>query len=482
MRLRRDPHHEDSDKDGALPLPTISCDVKKLTLTTDALKDITLTAVPDERDCDNCKLLITSVLKSLYSKSILGKLDIGEIVLCENIKRKNGEHLICVSYSNNIVLSTSCFGDKFFGFIDVARFFHYEIMRLMLKRGIFGLIDEKEFNNNRCAKYVGDKYVDYKTHPDFVSGHARKNIEEDICETYGYIMTVVATKKWGERVALNHTLVKKILVITNALKKYDEHFIKMSEKFYTNAHEYIMKALLAKKIDKPHIHCDIREIHACSEGMILTAPATVEESNSYKSLVVSTLKRIYSESISDKIDEIIICKTIQDKRGKYINSCTYSLSNNSHGNCILLSISDSDGGGSVYDSDKFTRILHYEIMNNIYENELCALISEREMNNDKDKDIKYVGDAYPDYEIHPNFVSQFARKDVVSDICDTYAYMLTVLTANWEHKVELNSVLLKKMLVITNALMKYDSGFAEITGKFYAKMQKNIGDALLAND
>lgn len=185
---------------------------------------------------NNYKSSIESTIKSTYNKSFIDKIKLSGIIICETIK-VSGKYMVGCSFKYYIAISIT---DGYFAvhtFHDITYIFHHEMMYHMLARGLFSLIDKKEMikYNYEDVKYVGKTYLDYDRHPNFISKCARKNMREDICETYAYIM--MTTTNWKRPIKLNKILLAKISIILNALKIYDSTFIKISEEFYIKTHK-----------------------------------------------------------------------------------------------------------------------------------------------------------------------------------------------------------------------------------------------------
>lgn len=179
-------------------------------------------------DCDKYKSLITSILNKEYKQSILEKMQVDEIIITGTIgsfkSRRN--LLIGISFENFVAISTIDSRDSFL----FVRTFYHEMMHHIFASGLNKLIDEDKMTFD--AKYIGRRYDEHDRHSDFVSQYARFDVEEDICETYAYMMTA-STIDMTPKIIITNTLLKKTCIIYHALRIYDYGFTEILGKFYT---------------------------------------------------------------------------------------------------------------------------------------------------------------------------------------------------------------------------------------------------------
>lgn len=190
--------------------PNINCDVRKIKMISHFYG-----LLPTISDFDKYKSLTASIINLVYNRSILEKMKIREIIICKAIKSKKQsmDGISCV-HNNIVALSV----DDYRGF---AHTLHHEIMHHILAFGLNNLIDKEEMKSN--FRYVGRFYEDYKRHPNFVSTYARFDLEEDICETYAFLM-IKFTTDFKMNIIINKVIAKKMAIILNALKQYDKTF------------------------------------------------------------------------------------------------------------------------------------------------------------------------------------------------------------------------------------------------------------------
>lgn len=213
-------------------------DAYKLTTDVNAYIDFCSNSYVDEytEDPANVFNTITSSLNSIYTKEMLDKLNINNIIIIENSDNFCG--LFCPP--NNIVISTKC--------NTIKQTFQHEIMHL-IDHKLGTSVEDIEWDKLNRFGYLENTWNTETKRQGFISNYAMKNIKEDKAEMYKEFITF-------SKGNYDKVMIQKFELLFKRLLSFHQDFSKMITNF---------KQLTNSNTNKYYYDCNIYKEYINSE-------------------------------------------------------------------------------------------------------------------------------------------------------------------------------------------------------------------------